>query len=302
MRNKTPGLKQQARNILQSKLSIGESKHFDKQFGDTSNKIYSWGTYRSYHDAVNHFCDYLKENHSDVKNFEDGKQYINEYLQSRMDKGLSPYTVKLDANALGKVYEMSTKDMVQTNSRYRENITRSREEVTRDRHFSVEKNKELVNFCQCTGLRRSELETLKPNQLIYNHDLSRYELSIKGKGGRERIAPIIGSQEQVKMVVERIERTPDDEKVWGKVHSACDVHSYRSEYATRYYESIARPIDELRAIKNTEGTYKVSSEIYACRKDLKGVYYDKKAMLEVSQALGHNRISVIAEHYLRGGE
>lgn len=32
---------------------------------------------------------------------------------------------------------------------------------------------------------------------------------------------------------------------------------------------------------------------------LKGVVYDKKAMKVVTEALGHNRISVIAEHYLR---
>jgi len=32
---------------------------------------------------------------------------------------------------------------------------------------------------------------------------------------------------------------------------------------------------------------------------LKNVWYDKKAMLIASAALGHNRISIIAGHYIR---
>ena len=37
---------------------------------------------------------------------------------------------------------------------------------------------------------------------------------------------------------------------------------------------------------------------YYCRKDLKGTTYDRKALFEASRALGHNRESIVAEHYL----
>lgn len=37
---------------------------------------------------------------------------------------------------------------------------------------------------------------------------------------------------------------------------------------------------------------------YYCKKDKKGIWYDKEAMKITSRALGHNRISVIAGHYL----
>ena len=42
-----------------------------------------------------------------------------------------------------------------------------------------------------------------------------------------------------------------------------------------------------------------TGEVYVCRGDLKGVVYDRKAMEIASKALGHNRISVIAAHYIR---
>ena len=42
----------------------------------------------------------------------------------------------------------------------------------------------------------------------------------------------------------------------------------------------------------------LQTDRYVCRRDRAGVVYDKAAMLQVSRMLGHNRISVIAGHYL----
>ena len=127
---------------------------------------------------------------------------------------------------------------------------------------------------------------MRPDQLQQRED-GAYFLEIKGKGGRVRLAPIVGTQEQVQAVVNRIQAAQG--KVWGKVHSAADIHAYRAEYATRVYEMHARPVDEIP-----------KDAAYHCRGDLKGVVYDKAAMRIASEALGHNRISVIAGHYIRG--
>ena len=77
-------------------------------------------------------------------------------------------------------------------------------------------------------------------------------------------------------------------KVWETVPANADIHSYRAEYATAIYLSYARPLDQL-----------TQKEKYYCRNDKKGIVYDRAAMLEASKALGHNRISVVGEHYLR---
>ena len=77
------------------------------------------------------------------------------------------------------------------------------------------------------------------------------------------------------------------DKVWPHVPDM-DVHSYRSEYCTQIYNTLARPVEKIP-----------KNERYHCRSDLKGVCYDKRAMLIASRCLGHNRINIIAEHYLR---
>ena len=45
---------------------------------------------------------------------------------------------------------------------------------------------------------------------------------------------------------------------------------------------------------------KFQSDVYTCRKDESGKKLDKKAMLICSKALGHNRIEVVANNYIRG--
>ena len=50
--------------------------------------------------------------------------------------------------------------------------------------------------------------------------------------------------------------------------------------------------------KKTDRRYQ--SQVYACRKDEAGKKLDKAAMLVCSKALGHNRIDVVANNYIRG--
>ena len=109
-------------------------------------------------------------------------------------------------------------------------------------------------------------------------------IGMKGKGGRPIKAPILCDK-----AVERIKNTPAGQLVWHKVPSRADIHSYRADYCRTIYEMHARPIADIP-----------KNERYYCRGDLKGVIYDKQAMSVASRALGHNRISVIAEHYLYG--
>ena len=152
----------------------------------------------------------------------------------------------------------------------------------RDSHFSEEKNAEFVEFCRSTGLRRSEITTLRGDQLIERD--GEYYIELVGKGGRFRIIKICGD---VALVVRKMQEAGTG-KVWEKVPSNADIHDFRAQYASRIYSSYARPIEKIPR-----------KERYICRKDKAGIVYDKAAMLEASKALGHNRISVVGEHYLR---
>jgi hypothetical protein len=68
-----------------------------------------------------------------------------------------------------------------------------------------------------------------------------------------------------------------DKKVLNNIHNAADIHSYRGDYATAIYLANARPLEQIP-----------KCDRYYCRKDKKGVWYDKEAMKITSKALGHN--------------
>ena len=120
-----------------------------------------------------------------------------------------------------------------------------------------------------------------------------------GKGGRERLSPIIGKNAE--QIIERIRETPAKEKVWQFVHQCADIHSYRADYATAIYKAHARKIEEIPYDKINQGTgRRYQGDVYVCRKDEAGKKLDKAAMLVCSKALGHNRVEVVANNYIRG--
>lgn len=270
----------QVQERLDSMLAIGESKYIDKKYDLTKGKIYSWTTYRSYLQQCCQFARYCRDNHH-CKNLADCRQYVGEWMESRQE--LSAYTQKLSASALCKLYGESLEELgISTKRAARNEITRSRGTAKRDSHFSEEKNADFVEFCRSTGLRRSEITKLRGDQLLQEE--GQWYIQTTGKGGRFRIIPICGD---VELVVRKMQAAGTG-KVWKKVPQNADIHSYRADYASRIYLKYARPIEELPR-----------KERYICRKDKAGIVYDKTAMLEASKALGHNRISVVGEHYLR---
>ena len=125
---------------------------------------------------------------------------------------------------------------------------------------------------------------------IYNH---------RDKGGRDRCSPIIGEYKQ--QIVDRMKATAPDEKVWQHVPTMADIHGYRGDYATAIYKLYARPIEEIPYDRTNKGTgKKFQSGVYVCRKDESGKKLDKEAMLKASKALGHNRLEIVANNYIRG--
>ena len=150
------------------------------------------------------------------------------------------------------------------------------------------------------------------------------------KGGRHRLSPIVGSKEEVDLVISLCKNA--NGKIFKRVPSKMDVHSFRAEYAKRVYNSCKRnfsvyknermiilnkkiistyttkngrkSVAKLRKLCKEKGIspdakgLKDLTSAYYCRNDMKGVVYDKLALHKASLALGHNRINVIAEHYL----
>ena len=248
---------------------------------------------------------------------------------------LSAWTITLEREALGKLYGIKPDDpdFFKAPQRHRVDIVRSRSDAVRDKHFSKANNDEFIKFCRGTGCRRNILEKLEGRDLITREEIEEKITSLetkearspveekqltalkeaisqfpnhdyflhhrKDKGGRERYSPIIGENKE--QIVSRMKATAPDEKVWKYVPGNADIHSYRGEYATAIYRMYARAIEEIPYDKTNKGTKrKFQSEVYVCRKDEAGKKLDKAAMLKASKALGHNRLEVVANNYIRG--
>lgn len=265
-------------------LAIGNSKHFAKINNETSDKIFSWSTFNAYIKHANYFAAYCKEKYS-CKTIDECRQYVDEWLQSRIDANMSAYTIKLEASALAKLYGCSTTDFMETPDRNRKDIKRSRGEKVRDAHFSEKNHKELVDFCRSTGLRRRELSALTGDKLLKKDGKYYIKVDKAAKGGRYRETEVIGNIENVKNLMTDAKK----EKVFQNIPSGADIHEYRSDYATALYHKYARPIESIED----------RHEIYCFRKDRAGIVLDRKAMQKVSVNLGHSRISVVAGHYIR---
>ena len=325
-------LHQQAYDRLTGMQSFGDSKRTAVAEGTDREKIFSFNTYKTYWKHIKYFIKYIKEKHPECTTLKSAKKHVNEWLQVRVDEGLSAWTIQTEAKALGKLYGISPDDAdyFKPPKRNREDIQRSRGDRVRDLHFSKTNNDELIKFCRGTGLRRSELEQLRGKDLVtraqIEKEISRIESLQErspydekklemlrdtrmfqeeyfthvrsGKVGGVRMGGIVGiNAEQSR---ERIRSTFPEEKVWQHVHKSADIHSYRAEYATAIYKTHARPIQEIPYDRVKPGTgIRYQSEVYTCRKDEAGKKLDKAAMLVCSKALGHNRISVVADNYIR---
>ena len=289
----------QMNEVLQSKLRAGESKHQHKINGTATDYIFSFSTYKNYKKHATYFLLWAKGKYK-CKTLAQARQYADEWIQLRISEGKSPFTLKMEVSALCKLYGDTASDYVPTPQRHRKDIKRSRYPVERDKHWSPEKWATDRIFCECTGLRKSELRCLSPEKLVAGKDCENlgnfedhedlwYIIVDKGsKGGKKRLAPIIGTPEEVQLVVDTMKNCTTS-RVFPKIPDAADQHHFRSVYAERCYCRYARPVEE---IPREDRCYR--------RKDMrKRPPLDVKALFLCSRALGHQRKSICMAHYLR---
>lgn len=286
-------LKDQIYDVLTSKFNSGKgrSRHKDKESGLDAKYIYTDKTYYTYMEQSKRFASWCMENHPEARTLKDCRKYVDEYLQKYITDGKSPWTIKTIACALSKLYGVSTTEFIATPSRTRAEIVRSRKDVNYGRHISAEMEQQYAKITSATGLRRREMLKIRGESLFYDKDGNPWiNISDGTKGGKPRTAPVIGTKEEKAAIVELFTRA-GTQRVVPYLPKTYDNHHYRGVYATRLYNQLARPIETIP-----------HDEKYFCRNELKGVVYDKRAMQEVSKALGHTRVTVIASSYLYAPE
>lgn len=285
--SKKQNLPHRIRHELSKMIRYGESKHQSKIEENTiaPKGIFSHSTYKDYLKHCVAFGKWCQKEYG-VRNPKTAKKYVDEYLQICLDEGLSPSTLKLKRSALAKLFRINGKDFsVEIPDRRRRDIVRSRKAP--DPKIEA-RNKAIVDFIKGTGLRREELLAVTARDIkdIGGHLLVNV---IKGKGGKFRYARVLPQYESYirKLRETFISEGRENERLFKAIPKRLGTHHYRGDYAKALYDIISRDVKSIPP-----------KERYCMRGDRKGEVLDRNAMYVVSRNLGHNRIDVIAGHYL----
>lgn len=311
-RRKSGSLFHQAKRELQKLDCIGQSKHEAKKVyraecearGETWNPakakgIHSIKTMKAYEQTAKEFTAWMKANHSEIKNIEQiDRGHLKDYLQHRQERGVSAWTISKDMSALNKTFNTNlTKREVGLRERSYQDTTRSRVERTHDNEINRANYQQQINFASAFGLRR---ESIVGGQYQVK-DASLYKIAGDGKlyvaaiekGGRYRVAPCLEShQKSIETQYPQIE--------------VRDVHMTKDDFKEAYRASENVLFDRYpHRIDNHELRHQYARELYNELADQKGHVdanyrgYDKQILRDISEALGHSRLSVVVEYYLR---
>lgn len=278
---------------LDGKMALHQSRFAAKQarretgehiWAFSTEQIHSHGTRRAYQEHVLHFVNWCREQYALrylAELDERADELACEYLTERLTTGKSPYTLHAERSALRLFFtQRDLAASIALPRRRREGMTRSRGSARRDRDFQPANWEAEIRFLARCGLRRSEAVALRIGDISAHPDGHVTIQVVRGKGGRSRQVPILSGHEAD--VLSYIEGRDDPMgRVFARLPSHLDIHALRRSYAQHYYQSLSG-----RDLPNTEGRLRADA-------------YDHDAALQVSRALGHNRVSVCLQHYLR---
>ena len=295
---KRANFRREYNQLLSSHIRFGESKHVVKQQmlkkakeNDTPYEpikgIYSKATLKTYQKACEQFSTYLRTKHPEVKRFANGRPFIEEWLESLRDDH-SAWTLATYGSGVACAYDIRKTDiMFDFPERSRENIIRSRENISY--RNSDPKYEDAITFCKATGARRGGVLRVTKKDIRQKED-GTYEIFLREKNGMSGYRQVLPEfQEEVLRIINESPGylLPDGEnRVFRKNMLPTELHSNRAFYASKlydYYEGL--------------GTY-TTGEKYYCRKDMKGIVFDKGILKAVSEQLFHHRLDVVVTNYL----
>jgi len=254
--------------------------------------IYESDTLKTYIKQCCIFLRWIKEKYKirDIKKIT--KEMALEYLSYRRDRGDSAWTLQTIKSAINKIFKfkinVGSKD-IDLPRRDRDEVVRSRVPRAHDSKINRDNYKDLTTFLEATGLRRNEVRKLKKLNIkkingIYNVFIPP-KAAGGAKGGRGRtVESLINMQDKLEKVLERAKQN-NNEYMFSKIPKKLDIHELRADYANNKYDEIVAVLQEAQ-----------KSDLYIT-KDKQ--VYDKRALKIVSKNLGHTRIDVVVNSYMR---
>lgn len=304
MPKKRPSLNHQMHNRMENLKLFGESKHEAKAKAKASGQvglagIYSDNTYKTYKSIYKQFVPFLKEQNIQHLN-EVTEEHIIGYLRSIMNK-YSPYSLDTILSALNKLFNTSvTKKQVGLPVTSYKDVFRGREGKTG--RYNPLNWKDQIDVANATGIRRASMcrgqFPVKASNFFQCN--GRIYVRLIEKGGRYREATVLKCMEgRLRQIIkERTGKEIHEGQHWDKGQflkysranrmepklftrytKEINNHAFRRAYATNRYQEI------LKSLGRPE------------KQDYRG--YDEEVIQTLTLDLGHNRLDVCVEHYLR---
>ena len=306
------------------------SRFEDKKEGVDSRFIYAEVSHKNHLSNWKQFAKWAEEN--GLKRIgQIQKKHVENYVKELADSGMSKKTIESRIGAINKV--MLYSERWDNESRVvlskiegvkpRALPTKIYKDLTAkewmDRNQGqYANNRDLVDTVQAFGLRRREVGELNERSFLIDKKGKMYVQTI-GKGNKYRIAPVCDKEMNEKMKklwgnkaipienasensLRRVLRDEDQRlKLKGANGHKMGLHIHRNEYAQRLLKN---RIEELKGDKTRE--FKGYSHLKTKGQSLEQLdRYEVKigtfkgsarAFMEVSEALGHNRLDVLAKY------
>ncbi|ACB86496.1 site-specific integrase [Natranaerobius thermophilus] len=265
-------------------------------------KIFSSNSFQAAMQDSMRFHDFLKE--KGIKSIDKIKvAHATEYLNRRIKEGKRPTTVSRERNSLAKL--LGLKNCAEIPAKIpqntRDNIYKSRPDEIGNKSTlnpTEGKYKEVVEFARGTGLRRSEVERVKPEN--FYRDNGQLKMHLRGKpentkGARPRTVTVRKDYESY--VEAKINETRENgySRIIstltenGQISGSLDVHGYgRRDFAWNRYITLSRPLNQ------------IPKEDRYWTRGFNNLCFDKKALREVVRDLGHGegQLGKVVSNYL----
>lgn len=305
-RKKNPSLVHQVVERLKSMDCRGQSRHKAKleyraqlaARGETMKgnrvpgKIFGEKTFDDYLDRCVNFAKWAREafevrNMVDIER--DHVRIVNAYIDFlELDREHSAHTIHGYISGISMLLWTNNGDYDLPPRDYKK-IKKNRIDPDAPREgFDHAAHSDLLHFTKATGLRRVELTKVHPAQVIKDK-WGRVRIRVlknQAKGGRPRwVDPI---EEEAAWVYEfaKARQAEGKDRIFsqreGELPAAAPLHPCRAIFAERKY----------RELLVTHAT----KEVYRRRGD--GRTFDRGALEELSQQMGHNRLGVCVQNYL----
>ena len=304
MGRKNKNITIQLNNRINELLRIGEKK---VKVNGVAEGIHSVKTAEQYRKTANRLSSVCKE--MGVKSIADiDKSVVARYMEAYRDA--SAWSVSRELSAISKIRgeTITPKELGFTQRRTYTSVKNSRGELPKSSTAHRAENQDGLYFASVTGCRRASITTTTASDAVRNEQGVIIGFHFIEKGARERFSPILPSERQnlTYWVDSKLKagHSPDAPLI-PYIDKNCGTHRMRAEYARELYseikESRERGVDIYDGRKYELFIDKDKYDYSYNNPRFKGDVvhgFDKDIALEVSFALGHNRLDVCLYSYL----